>query len=170
MAKFNHHTPININNWIILLCMWLDNYLLIINTSPCCTQIIRKKGKRTMETGGKACLFMKAQGLRIDRKHVCLRRGHVVSLGLQYAKMSSTDPKRLNYYHLNSKNTLQITLNSKLGCGYSAGQWNTAFLHSLWGFFLYLEVEKHGICHDDFFFLVLQSGNLDSTKPHGCPS
>ncbi len=47
-----------------------------------------------METGGKACLFMKAQGLRIDRKHVCLRRGHVVSLGLQYAKMSSTDPKK----------------------------------------------------------------------------
>lgn len=150
-----NHTPSNdcILFCFALICLCITRQLLlIINTSPCRTQIIRKKRKEKKDngSGGKACLFMKAQSLSFDRKHVCLRWGHVVSLGLQYAKMSSTDPKKLNYYHLNSKNTLEITRNCKLGCGNSA----RPMKHSLSIFsslFLYLGVEKHGICHDNIF-------------------
>lgn len=113
----HHETSITVNYFALSIIGQLlahHKYISMLHTN--------KKREKDNGTGGKACLFMKAQGLSLDRKHVCLWWGHVVSLGLQYAKMSSTDPKRLNYYHLNSKNTLQITLNSKLGCGYSTGQ------------------------------------------------
>lgn len=120
----HHETSITVNYFALYIIGQLFAHHKYI---PCYTQIRKKRGKKDNGSGGKACLFMKAQGLSLDRKHVCLWWGYVVSLGLQYAKMSSTDPKRLNYYHLNSKNTLQITLNSKLGCGYSTGQWTQPF-------------------------------------------
>lgn len=125
-----HHTPSNIKSCeFFALCM-IGQLFAHHKYIP----MLHKNNKIKKDNGigwQGLSVYKKVQGLSLDRKHVCLRWGHVVSLGLQYAKMSSTDQKRLNYYHLNSKNTLQNTLNSKLGCGYSAGQWNTAFLHSL---------------------------------------
>lgn len=116
----HHETSITVNYALSITGQLFAHhkYIPMLHTNK------KKKDKKKKDngSGGKGGLFMKAQGLSLDRKHVCLWWGHVVSLGLQYAKMSSTDPKRLNYYHLNSKNTLQITLKSKLGCGYSKGQ------------------------------------------------